>query len=224
MGDTYKPPKAEETIREAYDWYGERGYIHARISEVEDVEDGSQLRLKFLRRGGRPGPHRTDPHRRETSAPRRRSSAASSSSARATSTRPPRSSRASGRSRTWASSTAPCVEFADSADPNDIDLVFTVEERQTGRAGVGVSHTSEKGITGFLELTEGNLFGNGQYLDLKWEFGKKNTEVVLGFTEPWFMNRRLSVGFDLYDTNDKRVYSSLSDDFYEDAFPDDRRD
>ena len=116
----------------------------------------------------------------------------------------------------------PMVEFTDSANPDDIDLVFTVEERQTGRAGVGVSHTSEKGITGFLELTEGNLFGNGQYLDLKWEFGKKNSELVLGFTEPWFMNRRLSVGFDLYDTNDKRTYSSLPDEFFEEAFePDD---
>ena len=73
----------------------------------------------------------------------------------------------------------------------------------------------------FIELTEGNLFGNGQYLDLRWEFGKKSTEVVLGFTEPWFMNRRLSVGFDLYDTNDKRIYSSLADDFYQEAFPDD---
>ncbi|MCK4408959.1 MAG: BamA/TamA family outer membrane protein, partial [Candidatus Eisenbacteria sp.] len=30
-----------------------------------------------------------------------------------------------------------------------------------------------------------------------------------------------SVGFDLYDTNDKRSYSDLTDDFYEEAFPDD---
>jgi outer membrane protein insertion porin family len=112
----------------------------------------------------------------------------------------------------------PTVEFADSANKEDVDLVFALKERQTGRAGVGVSSSSEKGITGFLELTEGNLFGNGQFLDLKWEFGKKNTELILGFTEPWFRDKHLSVGFDVYDTDDKRVYGSLPDAFFEDAF------
>jgi len=217
VGDVYKPPEAEDTIRAAYDWYGELGYIHARIFKVEDVEDDNRLSLSFHVDESDPahiGQIHIVGNKRTKEDVIRRELVVSPGDLYQT-------------SEIYASQRkianlgffyGPMVEFTDSANPNDIDLVFTVEERQTGRAGVGVSHTSEKGITGFIELTEGNLFGNGQYLDLKWEFGKKNSEVVLGFTEPWFMNRRLSVGFDLYDTNDKRTYSSLSNDFFEEVF------
>ena len=220
VGDVYEPPRAEATIRSAYDWYGERGYIHARIFKVEDVEDDNHLRLKFFVEEADPahiGQIHIAGNKRTKENIIRRELVVNPGDLYQT-------SEIIASQRKIANLgffNGPMVEFTDSSDPNDIDLVFTVEERQTGRAGVGVSHTSEKGITGFIELTEGNLFGNGQYLDLKWEFGKKNSEVVLGFTEPWFMNRRLSVGFDLYDTNDKRVYSSLTDEFFEETFPDD---
>lgn len=218
-GETYKPLLADETIRDAYAWYGERGYIHARISRVEDVEDGGLVRITFNVNEADParigqilivGNERTKEKviRRELTVEPGDLYRTSDIIA---------SQRRIGNLGFF---NGPGVEFADSKDPNDVDLIFTVEERQTGRAGVGVSHTSEKGITGFLELTEGNLFGNGQYLDLKWEFGKKSSEVVLGFTEPWFLNRELSVGFDVYDTDDKRSYSSLPLEFYEDAFQD----
>ncbi|HYW69349.1 MAG TPA: outer membrane protein assembly factor BamA [bacterium] len=221
VGKVYEPPAAETTIRSAYDWYGERGYIHARIFKVEDVEDDYQLRLQFHVDEADPahiGQIHIVGNERTKEKVIRRELVVSPGDLYQT-------SEIIASQRKIANLgffNGPMVEFTDSTDPNDIDLVFTVEERQTGRAGVGVSHTSEKGITGFIELTEGNLFGNGQYMDLKWEFGKQNSEIVLGFTEPWFMNRRLSVGFDLYDTNDKRTYSTLTDEFFADAFePDD---
>jgi outer membrane protein insertion porin family len=220
VGDTYEPGEADLSIRAAYDWYGERGYIHARIFRVEDVGDDNTLALRFHVEEGNPahiGQIHVEGNTRTKENVIRRELIVSPGDLYQT-------SEIIASQRKLANLgyfNGPMVEFRDAADPDNIDLVFTVEERQTGRAGVGVSHTSERGITGFIEITEGNLFGNGQYLDLKWEFGKKSTEVVLGFTEPWFLNRRLSFGFDLYDTNDKRVYSSLSDDFYRDFFPDD---
>ncbi len=220
VGDLYEPPKADATIRSAYDWYGERGYIHARIFKVEDIEDGNQLRLRFQVEEANPahiGQIHIVGNERTKEKVIRRELVVHPGDLYQT-------SEIIASQRKVANLgffDGPMVEFTDSSNPDDIDLVFTVEERQTGRAGVGISHTSERGITGFIELTEGNLFGNGHYLDLKWEFGKQNSEVVLGFTEPWFMNRRLSVGFDVFDTNDKRTYSSLPDAFFEDAFPDD---
>ncbi|MCD4691135.1 outer membrane protein assembly factor BamA [bacterium] len=218
-GDVYSPEEVERTIRDAYSWYGERGYIHARVYKQERVASGHELALVFNVDEGEPARigriHIAGNTRTKEKIIMRELSV-----------RPGdlyQTSEVISSQRKIANLgffNGPMVEFTDSADPENIDLVFTVEERQTGRAGVGVSHTSERGITGFLELAEANLFGNGQYLDFKWEFGKKNTELVLGFTEPWFMNRRLSVGFDLYDTDDKRTYGLLPDDFYEDAFPD----
>ena len=219
IGDVYEPPAAEATIRAAYDWYGERGYIHARIFKVEDVEDGNQLRLKFYVEEANPahiGQIHIVGNKRTKEKVIRRELVVHPGDLYQT-------SEIIASQRKIANLgffDGPMVEFTDSSNPDDIDLVFTVEERQTGRAGVGVSHTSERGITGFIELTEGNLFGNGQYLDLKWEFGKENSEVVLGFTEPWFMNRKLSVGFDLFDTNYKRSYSGFSDDFFRETFDD----
>ncbi len=219
IGDVYRPGEAEETIREAYGWYGERGYIHSRIFRVEDVESGNEIAVKFHVDEGEPARigqiHIAGNERTREKVIRRELTV-----------RPGdlyQTSEIIASQRKVANLgffNGPSVEFSESRVPSDIDLTFTVEERQTGRAGVGISHTSEKGITGFLELTEGNLFGSGRFLDLKWEFGKNNTELVLGFTEPWFLDKRLSVGFDIYDTDDKRTYSSLPDEFYEDAFPD----
>ncbi|MEA3409286.1 MAG: outer membrane protein assembly factor BamA, partial [Candidatus Eisenbacteria bacterium] len=219
VGDVYEPPLAEMTIRSAYDWYGERGYIHARIFKVEDIEDGNQLTLKFYVEEANPahiGQIHIVGNKRTKEKVIRRELVVSPGDLYQT-------SEIIASQRKIANLgffDGPMVEFSDSSNPDDIDLVFTVEERQTGRAGVGVSHTSERGVTGFIELTEGNLFGNGHYLDLKWEFGKENSEVVLGFTEPWFMNRRLSVGFDLFDTNDRRSYSGFPNSFYETTFDD----
>ncbi len=218
-GDTYKPPLADETILDAYSWYGERGYIHARIVKVEDVEDGDQVRITFHVDESDPariGEIRIAGNERTKERVIRRELSVKPGDLYRTS-EIIASQRRIGNLGFF---NGPGVEFAESRNPNDVDLIFTVEERQTGKAGVGISHTSEKGITGFLELSEGNLFGNGQYLDLKWEFGKKSSEVVLGFTEPWFLNRQLSVGFDVYDTDDKRSYSSLPVEFYDNAFED----
>jgi len=218
-GNTYKPTEAEATIRDAYGWYGERGYIHANIVKREDVEDENHVIVRFHVDEGEPahvGKIEIAGNTRTKEKVIRRELAIRPGDLYQT-------SEVIASQRKIANLGffhGPMVEFAESADPNDVDLIFTVEERQTGRAGVGISHTSEKGITGFLELNEGNLFGNGQFLDLKWEFGKKSTEVVLGFTEPWFMNRRFSVGFDIYDTDDKRTYNVLPEEFYEDAFED----
>jgi outer membrane protein insertion porin family len=219
-GDVYRPAEADVTIREAYSWYGERGYIHARIFRMEDVESGNEVRLKFYVDEAKPariGQIHIVGNSRTKEKVIRRELAVKPGDLYQT-------SEVIASQRKVANLgffNGPAVDFAESTNPDNIDLVFTVEERQTGKAGVGISHTSEKGITGFLELTEGNLFGDGRYLDLKWEFGKNNTELVLGFTEPWFMDRQLSVGFDIYDTDDKRTYSSLPDSFYQDAFPDD---
>jgi outer membrane protein insertion porin family len=219
-GSVYDPEAIEKTIVEARSWYGERGYIRARLDEQEEVESEGRIKVRFLVVENEPahigqiniaGNTRTKEkiirreltikpgdlyHTSEIIASQRRIANLGFFDDRYLS-----------------------VHFTDSKTQGDVDLTFTVAERQTGRAGVGVS-TSQKGVTGFLELTEGNLFGNGQYLNLKWEFGRKTNEVVLGFTEPWFRDRDLSVGFDLYDTDDKRAYGGFSDDFYEDRFTD----
>jgi outer membrane protein insertion porin family len=72
---------------------------------------------------------------------------------------------------------------------------------------------------GFVEMTQGNfdLFnwpnftGGGQKLRLRAQMGLLRQDYLLSFTEPWFLDRQLSFGFDLFH----RYSSYLSGDFDE---------
>jgi outer membrane protein insertion porin family len=86
------------------------------------------------------------------------------------------------------------------------DLVFDVSEKRTGQFMIGAGFSSVDNLIGFMELSQGNfdLFGwpyftgGGQKLRLRTQIGSTQTDYELSFTEPWFMNRRLSLGFDVY--------------------------
>lgn len=100
----------------------------------------------------------------------------------------------------------------------DIDLIFKVKERQTGIFNVGTSYSDEFGFTGFIEFSHNNVgwsprlpyltLGKGESLNLKWEFGKL-TQLELGYRNPWFRDRPLLVGVDLYNT--RREYETYTD-------------
>ncbi len=73
-------------------------------------------------------------------------------------------------------------------------------------------------IIGFVELTQGNfdLFGwphftgGGQKLKLRVQAGSERTDLELSLIEPWFLNRRLSLGLDLF-RHDAQYYSDEYD-------------
>jgi outer membrane protein insertion porin family len=90
--------------------------------------------------------------------------------------------------------------------PNRKDLVLNVEEQRTGSVTFGAGFSSIDNLIGFVEITQGNfdLFnwpsftGGGQKLRLRMQMGFKRQDYELSFTEPWFLDRRLSLGFDLF--------------------------
>lgn len=90
--------------------------------------------------------------------------------------------------------------------PDERDLIFEVEEKRTGQLMMGVGFSSIDRLVGFAELSQGNFdlkgwpyfTGGGQKLRLRGQFGSRRKRYELSFTEPWFMDRRLSVGLDLY--------------------------
>ena len=90
--------------------------------------------------------------------------------------------------------------------PNRRDLELTVEEQQTGNVMFGAGFSSIDSFLGFVELTQGNfdLFnfpsftGAGQKMRLRMQMGVKRQDYILSFTEPWFMDQRLSLGVDLF--------------------------
>ena len=86
------------------------------------------------------------------------------------------------------------------------DLVMEVEEKRTGQFMMGAGFSSVDNLVGFLELSQGNFdltgwpyfTGGGQKLRTRLQFGTTRRRFDVSFVEPWFLDRRLSLGVDLY--------------------------
>ncbi len=94
----------------------------------------------------------------------------------------------------------------DTDVPNRKNLLLTVEEQHTGSVSFGAGFSSIDSILGFAEVTQGNFdiakppyfTGAGQKARIRAQFGARRQDYIISFTEPWFMNKRLSMGFDLF--------------------------
>lgn len=90
------------------------------------------------------------------------------------------------------------VPVADA--PDQTDIVVDVEERATGELSFGVGWSSTVGALFEAGITERNLLGRGQNLSLDLRLAQRQTEVDLSFTEPYFLDRPLRAGFDIFHT------------------------
>ena len=90
--------------------------------------------------------------------------------------------------------------------PGRKNLDIDVTEKNTGNLTFGAGFSSVDSLVGYVEMTQGNfdLFhppnftGGGQKLRLKAQLGTQRQDYELSFIEPWFLNRKLSLGVDLY--------------------------
>jgi len=92
------------------------------------------------------------------------------------------------------------VDYEPTGDSADINLTLKVQEKQTGTASAGAGYSSQTGLTGFVELGHNNLFGKGQSINIRVERGGKRSDLELSYTEPWFRDTPLSIGFDIFNT------------------------
>ncbi|MBL8781972.1 MAG: outer membrane protein assembly factor BamA [Alphaproteobacteria bacterium] len=80
-------------------------------------------------------------------------------------------------------------------------LNVEVEEQSTGEFSVSAGFSSADNIVGAVSLTEKNLLGRGQFLRLQVSVSSIRQQVDLRFTEPYFLDRNMSAGFDIYNTH-----------------------
>ena len=93
------------------------------------------------------------------------------------------------------------------AVPNRRDLAVQVEEQRTGNVTFGAGFSSIDSLLGFVEVTQGNfdLFnwptftGGGQKLRIRAQVGLERQDYIISFVEPWFLDRRLLLGVDLFN-------------------------
>ena len=83
----------------------------------------------------------------------------------------------------------------------DIDLIIHVNDKVSGTANGGVALNSEEGLVGQLSISHNNLFGNSWQTSAKWEFGGKTQNYEFNFTNPYFLDSDVLLGFDIYHTS-----------------------
>jgi outer membrane protein insertion porin family len=84
--------------------------------------------------------------------------------------------------------------------PDRTILNVAVTEQSTGELSLGAGYSSTSSFVGQFSYTERNLFGEGQYLRASISASQIQKQAQLSFTEPYFMDRPLSAGFDIYKT------------------------
>lgn len=88
-------------------------------------------------------------------------------------------------------------------DYDKADLNVNVEEKSTGYFNVGVGYSTVNGALIRAGITENNFLGKGQQVSLNAGVSQRSTDYSFSFTEPYFLDRRLSAGTDLfYQTED----------------------
>jgi outer membrane protein insertion porin family len=73
-----------------------------------------------------------------------------------------------------------------------------LQERSTGEITFGVGFSTADGPLGDVRIRERNLLGRGQDLMLGVVIAGKRSEADVSFTEPYFLDRELAAGFDLF--------------------------
>jgi len=102
------------------------------------------------------------------------------------------------------------VDIEETKEPDKANLAIEVEEDKTGLVSLGAGYSSVDKVVGTVQVTELNLFGRGQKLNLTYEFGARRTNYEIGFTEPYLFGKKLLFGADVFNTTVYRSYGSDS--------------
>ena len=97
------------------------------------------------------------------------------------------------------------------SSPDRIVLNVEVEDQSTGAFSISGGYSTTDGIIAELSVSESNFLGRGQYARVAITGGQRTKGIEFNFTEPYFMDYRLSAGFDLFAKQSKNNLYSLYD-------------
>jgi outer membrane protein insertion porin family len=86
-----------------------------------------------------------------------------------------------------------------SADDRMI-LKINAEDKPTGTFTFGAGYSSQDNLFGNVSVSERNLFGRGQILQVSAEVSENSNQYTTSFTEPWLFDIPLSATLALYKT------------------------
>jgi outer membrane protein insertion porin family len=97
------------------------------------------------------------------------------------------------------------------------DLNIQVKEKSTGSFMAGVGFSTVDALVGYVELKQGNFnwrswppIGAGQKFKIRAQLGTQRNDLDISFVEPWFLDRKLAFGIDLFH-RESRYFSDAYD-------------
>ncbi len=101
------------------------------------------------------------------------------------------------------------MKVSQGSAPDKTVIDIDVQEKSTGELSIGAGFSSSDGPLADISIRERNLLGKGQDLLLSGTIAGKKSEINLSFTEPYFLDRDISAGFDIFHvTRDLQTESS----------------
>lgn len=92
------------------------------------------------------------------------------------------------------------IDNAKGSSPERMNLAVEVKEKPTGTFSLGFGYSSVDKFVGQGSVTQENFLGYGWKMNLSGAFGSRSTTYQVGLTDPYFLDTRLTLGFDLYNT------------------------
>ena len=90
------------------------------------------------------------------------------------------------------------IQSQPSASPDKVILNTIVEEKATGQFSIGGGYSTDIGALATVGLREKNLVGTGVDGAISTILAQKQTQVNLGLTDPYFMDRNIVAGVDVF--------------------------
>lgn len=90
------------------------------------------------------------------------------------------------------------VEQLPGSAPDRVILDVTVEEQATGEFSLGFGYSSFDNFLIDVSITERNFLGKGQEVALSGFLSRRRKNVSFSFTQPYFLNRNMTAGFQIF--------------------------
>ena len=100
------------------------------------------------------------------------------------------------------------IKLDEMVGTNKTEVDVGVTERSTGQFTVGAGFSSLDGAIGSVGIKESNLFGEAKELSLNLGLSTRKSEIDLSFTDPYFLNKDLAAGIDIFNIRrNQKTYS-----------------
>lgn len=103
------------------------------------------------------------------------------------------------------------VQNTEGSTPDATRVTVEVEEQPTGEISFGIGYSTVEAVIGDVGIRERNLLGRGQDLRFSVSGSASSTQFDIAFTEPYFLDRDVSAGFDLFRSEREQEESSFDE-------------